>query len=192
MKQALSLALALVLSVFTYSQKFIITPKGLINADDSTKTFVVVRLDSATAKELYKRAYSYIQHTWKNPDFSNNGKVEGEFLHVKTYATNVTSFKANLGNTFWINLKYFLNLDFKDGKIRYEIVDLEMTCNTTGGPEGPLFLVSPGGLTWSIYKKDGAIVDKHKKTKDDLESYFNSQLSEFIGAIKSPAAKTDF
>jgi hypothetical protein len=192
MKKALLLASAFIISFFTYSQSFILSSSGLLNAGDTSKHFVVIKVDSVSAKDLYARSYFYIEHNWKNPDFANSGKVEGEFLHINTYAKNVCSSKAGLGMKNPIDIKYSLNLDFKDGKIKYEIIDLEMTGHSSNGTPFIYYLVSPGGMVWAMYGKDGEIKGSQESAREQLETYFNTQLADYVKAVSSAAKKEDF
>jgi Domain of unknown function (DUF4468) with TBP-like fold len=191
LKQFLTLLSFFFLSISTYSQSFIITSNGLKSVSDSTKSYIVIYVDSVSAKDLYSRAYSYIQHTWKNPDIANNGKVEGEFLHVKTFVSAAVIAKGNLGAKIPLDFKYAVNLDFRDGKVKYEIADLDIETSPSAG-DYPFFIEYHKGLVWCMYEKDGTVVKKQQGTKDQMESYFNSQLLELKKALLSPPSKNDF
>jgi hypothetical protein len=176
------------ISIATRAQNFIITPKGLTNAADSSKRYIVINVDSVSARDLYTRVYSYIQRTWKNPEFTNNGRIEGELLHVKNYAADAIVARGNLGMKLYLNLRYSLNLDFKTGKVRYEIVDLNINTTADNGTSNSYYIPYTKGLVWCLYNKDGTVPKKGEGTKDQLEKYFNDQLKGIISAVKTNTA----
>ena len=91
----------------------------------------------------------------------------------------------------YINVKYSTNLDFKDGKIKYEIADLEMDTHAPNGDPYP-FLYRASGMVWALYNKDGTPVKKQSGAREQLEIYLNEQVAAFIKGIQTPASKGDF
>ena len=191
MKQSFLFCLSCLLYLNSFSQKLIATPKGLMNADDTTKRYVVIRVDSLSAMELYKRSARFIEQNWKNPEAAREGK-EGEWLRVKIYAKNAIVAKGSFGLKFNLDLNYHIRLDFKDGKVKYEILDLEMNNISPYGEDAPFFIQSNTALTRSIYNKDGILIEKEKAAKKQLEDYFNNQITELKVSLIAPSSKTDF
>jgi hypothetical protein len=183
---------SLLFAASAFSQRVKVTPDGLVNADDMSKHYVVIRFDSVTAKELFERSYRYIEHSGKNPDIISINKKEPEFIHVKTYKKNAVPAKGSLGIKFYISLHYTLNLDFKDNKIKYEIVDLEMTNINSNGDDTPFYFKSLDGLAWSFYNKEGVPVEKQNTARELLENYFNNQIMDLKSSILAVSSKTDF
>ncbi len=191
MKLALFLTFAISSSVYSQAPGLIISPNGIINAFDTSKHFVVIHIDTVSAKELYNRSYDYILHTWKNPEIANSGKVEGEFLHVNTFVKAAFIYIAGLAK-YGIDIKYSLNLDFKDGKIKYEIKDLDMSGHSGDGTPFEYYLLSPGGFANAMYSKSGELKGSQESAKKELEAFFNEQLKSFITAVSVPVAKQNF
>jgi hypothetical protein len=191
MKSLFFLATLLV-AVSASSQRLKVTPHGLVNADDPSKDYVVIHVDSVSAKDLFSRSYVYLEHVPVNSVGNQVNKKEPEYIHVKIYKKNAVPAKGSLGIKFYISLHYTLNLDFKDNKIRYEIADLEMTNLNTNGEETPFYFRSTDGLAWSFYNKEGLPVEKQNTAREMLENYFNNQIMDLKSSILSVSSKADF
>ena len=107
------------------------------------------------------------------------GKVENESLK---FATFVSSFIV-VQNSFIkvpIDAEYNIQLDFKDGKIKFELQNLDMYYSADGKKTRVLY--TGGALEgYSIFNKKGEL--KREDTKISIEGYFNntiSKLSEFL------------
>ena len=162
----------------SYGQSFVVTPLGLRDAKDLEKTYVVITVDSMTAKQLYDNAIKYINVNYKNPDYVIKGKTVNEFLKFDTRGINI----CLLGKSFLVDGKYTTQLYFKDGKIKYEIIDLEMYSTDRYGSGGsPLRFISS---TWfkGIYNKEGIL--KEERGKGMIETYFNSELDVITKFLK--------
>jgi hypothetical protein len=188
MFRALLFSLAFIFQTTAYAQRFAISPKGLVNAEDSSRHYVVILADSVPAKDLYARAYAYIQHYSKNVDLVSSEKAEGEFLRIKTYEADAIAAKGNLGLKMLLNLGYSLNLNFKNGKVKYEIVDLNINTIAESGISHPYYIPYTKGLVWCLYNKDGYVPRKGQETKDELEKYFNDRLTGMITAVRTAPA----
>jgi hypothetical protein len=191
MKPSIFLFLFIILCLSSFSQKLLVAPGGLVNADDTAKHYVVIRIDSLSAMELYKRSARFVEQNWKNPETAREGK-EGEWLRVKIYAKNSIVAKGSFGLKFNLDFNYHLHLDFKDGKVKYEITDLDMNNNSPYEDDGPFYIQSNSTLNRSIFNKDGVLIDKQKPAKKQLENYFNNQITELKVSLIAPSSKTDF
>jgi hypothetical protein len=191
MKWSFLFSLFTLLSLVSYSQKFVVAPAGLVNADDTSKHYLVIRIDSLPAKELYNRSARFIDQNWKNPETPKEVKP-GEWIRVKVYAKNAIVAKGSFGLKYNLDLRYRLYLNFKDGKVKYEIADLEMNNNSPYEDDGPFYIQSNSTLNRSIYNKVGILIEKEKAAKNQLENYFNNQVTELKVALIAPASKTDF
>jgi len=161
----------LAFSTLTYGQKLNVTPNGLRDVNDVEKAFVVINADSKTAKQLYDNALKYINKNYKNPDDVIKGKTEGEYLKFITHVSNFL-FVNNSGAKITIDADYTVELNFKDGKAKLEIISLDMYA-----PKGGYKVLFSGGAFdgYSIYNNKGDL--KRPDTKTELETYFNSQIN---------------
>lgn len=176
MKKIIFLAMTILLSVSAFSQnaRFVVTSEGLRDANDETKDFIVIDEGNVTAKDLYDRALRYVQETYKNPDVVLKGNTPGEYLRIHTIASEFMRYN-NSGAKIPIDAEYYIELRFKDGKVRYEIGNLTMKGSGKNSSNEVKF---SGGVMsgYVIYKKNGDLFKK--EAKEDIENYFNTQVSQ--------------
>lgn len=176
MKKLVLLSMVLI-STLTYSQKIVVTPNGLRDANDNEKTYVVINAEGKSAKQLYDNAVKYINKNYKSPDDVIKGKTDGEYLKFITHTSNFLVVN-NSGAKISIDCDYTIELNFKDGKIKLEIIALDMYAQTGGYK----VLFTGGAFDgYPIYNKKGDL--KRPDTKAEIEAYFNSQIiaiTEFL------------
>ncbi len=174
MKKIIFIAL-IALNFQVNAQNYKVKPEGLINAIDSTKTYVVLPIENKTAKVLYEETLKYINKNYKNPEEVIKGKVENEYLKIVTYEPKFTELKVGYNRIPW-NIKYIVELNFKDGKVKYEVIEIEIK------NEADYTLLFQGsGMSFYIYKKNREL--KMPDAKTNIEEYFNNKiksLSEFL------------
>ncbi len=169
--------LLIVMNTICYAQKIIVTTSGIKDLDNAEKTYVVINADGKTAKELYENALKYVNKTYKSPDDVIKGKTEYEYLKIITHVENFLIVN-NSGAKISIDADYTYELSFKDGKVKFEIINLIMSAKNGGYK-----VLFTGGLFdgYPIYNKKGDL--KRPETKSDIENYFNSQIlkiSDFL------------
>jgi len=172
----------LFLTCISFAQEFEITPKGLKDKTNSENGFLVIKASDKKTDQLYKNAIKYVNENYKNPGKVIKGKIENEYLRFETYVGQLTKVN-NSGVKLNINATYTTELRFKDRKVRYEIIELDMTADNGGRN------VYWKGSIWKGYpifnKKDELRLEQ---TKTDLEKYFNAQvkiISDFLNERKS-------
>ncbi len=170
MKKLILLTL-IALSTISYGQKINVTPNGLRDLNDNEKTFVVINAEGKSAKQLYDNALKYINKNYKSPDDVVKGKTDGEYLKFITHVDNFLVV-INSGAKIPINADYTIELNFKDGKAKFEVIALDMYAQNGGYK-----VIFTGGAFdgYPIYNKKGIL--KRPDTKTEIESYFNQQIS---------------
>ena len=169
MKRILSIFL-LGICTLTYSQNLTVTPNGLANKKDNSKTFIVIEAEGKTALQLYNNALKFINKTYKNPEKVIKGDIKGEYLKFDTHVSNFLTVK-NSGANITINANYTIELNFKDDRAKFEIVTIEMPAQSGGYS----VLFSGGAFSgYPIYNKKGAL--KRPDTKTEIENYFNTVI----------------
>src|SRR5665647_1370422 len=112
-------------SATVYGQNFIVTPDGLRDSVNLDKTFVVITVDSMSAMQLYNNAVKYFTKISKTPDKVFSVWIEGEHLKLVTNEPNFF-FVNNSGAKISIDANYYTEINFKDGKVKFEIIQLDM------------------------------------------------------------------
>ncbi len=162
--------LFMIVSNLSFGQLLIVTPSGLKDANDTDKPFVVIQVKEKSAKQLYDESINFINKYYKSANDVIKGKIEGEYLKFITYAPSFTTMKNVLARPS-LDAKYTTELSFKDGKIKYEIIELEILVE--GGL--PLHFEGSGISSFYIYNTKGKVV--REDAKSGIERYFNGQIS---------------
>ncbi len=180
MKKILLLALIL-FSSLTFAQKLKVTPNGLKDSENSEKSFVVIPVEGKTAKQLYDETVKYINKNYKSAEDVIKGKTEGEYLKFVTYAPKFISVK-NGWDKIPFNAKFTIELNFKDGKVKYEIIELEMYNDAKYN-----LSFTGSGLSFFIYNKNGEL--KKEDAKNNIEEYFNGNLLSLTNFIQGKSTE---
>lgn len=161
--------LFLIVSNLSFGQLLIVTPSGLKDVNDNDKSFVVIQIKDKSAKQLYDESINFINKFYKSADDVIKGKIEGEYLKFVTYAPSFATMKNVIARPS-LDAKFTTELSFKDGKIKYEIIELEILVE--GGM--PLHFVGSGISSFYIYNTKGKLVREDAKT--GIERYFNGRI----------------
>jgi len=185
MKKLILLSLVAI-STLSYSQKLSVTPDGLRDANDNEKTYVVINAEGKSAKQLYDNALKYINKNYKSPDDVIKGKTDGEYLKFITHVSNFLVVN-NSGAKIPIDADYTTELNFKDGKVKFEIIVLDMYAQTGGYK----VLFTGGAFEgYPIYNKKGDL--KRPDTKSEIETYFNSQINSLTDFLQEKNSDDDW
>lgn len=166
------------------AQSFVVTPDGLRDKADESKSYIVLNVDGKSAKELFDRALQYVNETYKNPDEVIKAQRDGEYLKFSTYVSPFVPVKNLI--SIETNVMYSTELKFKDGKVRLEIVSFDMKTSEQARVE---FSGSPWG-SFIIYKTNGDL--KQKETKEGIEEYFNTKIGAIRSFLSSEGQKEDW
>ncbi|HUS87508.1 MAG TPA: DUF4468 domain-containing protein [Bacteroidales bacterium] len=174
------------IGAFSYGQQLIVTPDGLRDAEDIEKTYVVINAEGKTANQLYDNALKFINKNYKSPDDVIKGNIQGEYLK---FITHVPDFLVvnNSGAKILIDADYTIELNFKDGKAKYEIIFLDMYWQN-----GPYKVLFTGGALegYIIYNKKGEL--KRPETKTDIENFFNAQIESITEFLSGKSEKDEW
>ncbi len=75
--------------------------------------------------QLSNNAIKYVNKNYKSPEDVIKGKIEGEYLNFITHVTDFLKVKVN-GMSAPIEADYTIELNFKEGKVKYEVISLDM------------------------------------------------------------------
>tara|TARA_B100001769_G_C21935501_1_gene504059 strand:+ start:210 stop:773 length:564 start_codon:yes stop_codon:yes gene_type:complete len=169
-----------------YAQEYTVTPDGLRDNSNADKTYVVINTPGKTAGQNYNNAIKYINKTYKSPKDVIKGDVEGEYISFNTHVSDFL-FVKNSGVKVVIDANYTIELSFKDERVKFEVINLDMY-----NPEVNSKVLFQGSV-WSgfpIYKKK-----KNKlirpETKTDIEVYFNNTINNIKGFLLEEIKVTD-
>jgi len=151
--------------------QWVFTKDGLRDALDETKDYLVLEVEGATASDLYGQAMRYVQETYLNPDDVIKGNTPDEYLRINTFVSSFFKYN-NSGAKLDIDATYYIELRFRDGRVRYEIGDLKMKTKSNSLPVNYI----GGTFSHSIYSNNGSI--RKPESKTDIETYFNARVAD--------------
>ena len=186
MKYLLILLLPL-FSQVSYAQQYEITPDGLKDKSNAENTFLVLDIPSKTADEMYTKAIAYINENYKNPKEVIKGETENEFLKFRTHAPQFTQVKNGYINLD-VSMNYTTELRFKDGKVRFDIVDVDITADNGGRSVDFSGNVMAGFPIFN--EKNGKL--KQADAKVAIENYFNKHAKDIQTYLISDSKKDDW
>ena len=185
---------AILFSGVTYGQKLVLTPNGLRDSLNREKSYVVLNIEGKSTKQLYDNTVKYINKNYTHPKEAIKGQADGEYLKYVTQVTDSISFKRCF-LTEKYDMDYTIELNFKDGKVKFEIIDLDMTQRTqihmnkrtTTGVNHLLVVGNSRNL--GVFTCKGNL--KRADAKAQIEQYFNNQISQLVSALSGDSKKVD-
>ncbi|MRX40567.1 DUF4468 domain-containing protein [Flavobacterium sp. LC2016-23] len=169
------------ISSVSYAQTLSVTPDGLRNPNDPEKTFVVLNLEGKTAKQLFDGSVKYITKNYQNPDKVIKGKIENEYIKFTTHIADFIIIKNSFAKVP-ITADYTVELNFKDGKVRYEVISLDMY-DKSGRYK--LHFKGEGAFSgYYIYNNKEEL--KKPEAKTALENYFNIKIENLLKTLQNP------
>lgn len=185
MKKSIFLFFIYLITANVFSQSLVVTQDGFRDESNLDNNYVVLEFENKTAENLYNTAVKYINLTYKNPDEVISGQIKNDFIKYNTYVSNFPNVKSAWVNLN-INTEYTTLLSFRDNKIKYEIVSINME-NTDG--IGLAFTGNGWDGNHTIYNKKGKL--KKEDAKVQLESYFNNEIQNLISALNDESSSED-
>ncbi len=186
MKKHFTLGL-LMITIFSFGQEavFKLTKDGFTD-------YVVIPFEGKSQSELYKKTLEWVSMTYKNPKEVILAQIENDYIRIEGFSENL--FGANLGmgtGKTWLSMKYQVEIFFKDGKYKFDVIDMEQKY-TTGWMKSEINC--KGEPLDNIYKNNGDPKTYYKFASEDVPLYFNKlniSLKDYIiGNIN--AAKGDW
>lgn len=159
MKHIFLLALCYSFFLTSQAQTFKASKDGVISAKDD-KSYVVIEVKDASAKELFKRAYSYVVSNYRNPD-KVMSTMEERMINIHSISTDAYICRS-WGNKVDVDMNTIMQ--FKDGRFKIEVkVNEQKVKSFYGGHGGVRFTKNDHpeyGPTVTMFHLDGSIDSK--------------------------------
>lgn len=140
-----------------------------------TPQYLVLKKDSFSSSELYNSSINWIKTTYKNPKAVIKTSIQDKYIRIEGYEKNVIVTKT-LGSYSYLGAKYIIELQFKDGKIRFEPISLKYNVNSI---ETSLDLKS-GKLLYNEEEELKKVYDKQPQRVQDLFNRLKKSLNESV------------
>lgn len=170
MFKKLLLTIAVLLPFVASAQFLKVTPEGL-KSSEGNNTYNVIDFEGKTASELYDASVMYVNETFKNPELVIKANIKDKKLRY----SQMTTMKVSNGPIkIPVDITFHNELSFKDGKVKYEIVALDMGMFNFKGN------IWKGYPIWN--EKNGKL--RLEEEKNELEAYFNGVIRDYVLSIK--------
>ena len=158
---------------------------GIVNAQetefkftkDGFTDFVVISIEGKTASELFKKTLDWVSVTYKNPKEVIKAQIENDYIRIEGSSKDLVCFNA-MGKSC-NTAKYTIEISFKDGKYKFDIIKNIEYLYEAGWAEIRLdkteIYYSKKGEIRSTYKYFPEIADYFNNLNKDLESFLKSE-----------------
>lgn len=156
--------------------------------------YIVGTVENKTASDIYKKVIEWIKVTYKNPDKVILSTIDNEYVRFEGFSSSLWCING-LGMKTCYDTKYQIEISFKDGKYKFDLIGMEYYMSPSKYSSGgwyDLGIFSKNMTTKEqidmIFKKDGTLRASFKYAQD-VPLYFNDlnkSLLEYINS-ESPA-----
>lgn len=148
-----------------------------ITKAEGLSPFIVVKTEGKTKEELYKKTIEWINKNYNKPSEVIKAQVENDYIRFQGIEKDLFCWDAL--KTFCSDIRYEIEISFKDGKYKFSVLRLEQYMKkyssdytrTIGGNWEELDLVKKSN--W-FYKKDGNMRGMYKDHLPKIPLYFNN------------------
>ena len=185
MKNTFTLILFIISSICLGQNQFIYNSNGL------NPKHLITEIDNKSKTELYISTIDWIKDNYKNPDnviksTIENNKIRFEGINPKSYCENV------LGMSNCFDIKYVIEVEFKDGKYKIEPIDLSAGNFPT---YFPIKLDKGGSSVDNYYNKSGELKNPFKKIPTEIQNTLNNinkSIEDYILKGKNDTNNSDW
>ncbi len=177
MKKVLLVAALLVGSLsFGQETQFTFNKEGFTD-------YIVTPVEGKTQKELYLKALNWISVTYNNPKEVIKAQIENEYIRIEGVKSNMFVLDAGLGIKIINDGRYQIEISFKDGKYKFDVIKLETYVKPDKYSSGGWTDINTENTT-SYYRENGAVRNIFKNYPQSIENTFNIlnyDLLKYIG-----------
>jgi len=157
---------------------------GLININlDKNGTLTgeaIIVFKDKSAEQIYSSSIEWVSYTFNNTESVIQSKIDNKMIRINGISKSV----IGPFMSFYFDLSYKIQLDIKDGKLRFIASDLKQIAQSSPFTSTSLEL---------MYKKDGELKSgkRYKETKDKIDYELTKLLSSLELAVKGQAKTND-
>lgn len=184
MKKTLLLLALNILPTLSFSQQISLTAEGFKNTS-------VTICENKTQEDLYKKTLEWTEITFVSPDDVVKAKIENEYIRIRGSKRALACY--NTIGKICNDAMYTIEISFKEGKYRFEVIDFQENV--------PYTQYTRGGWTTldlnsdHFFNKKGAPKTKFKDFVVEVPAHFNSlnnSLYDFIINENIPSKREDW
>lgn len=173
---------------FTYAQEveFKFTKNRLTD-------YVVRIVDGKSATELYKKTLDWVAVTYNNPKEVIKAQIKNDYIRIEGSKASLLCTKS-LGMANCWNVRYQIEISFKDGKYKFDLIKFEVHTPPSEYSSGA-WNEFDFNNTSLYYNSKGEIKSMYKLYPDAIETEFNTlneSLNDFLKSDTIPSKKSDW
>jgi len=143
---------------------------------DGLTDFVVTEAEGKTKDQLYSKAMEWISKNYKNPREVIKASIENEYIRIEGSSKTLVCLNS-LGKKFY-NSIYQIEIGFKDGKYKFDVIDIKSYMEDMGWTDVIISSPSP------YFNKKGEVRGIFKYYPEYIPPYFNSLNNSLKGYIE--------
>tara|TARA_B110000902_G_scaffold121806_1_gene142641 strand:+ start:909 stop:1736 length:828 start_codon:yes stop_codon:yes gene_type:complete len=149
-----------------------------------------------SSQELYQLALDWVNETYKSPESVIKGKVEGQYLKINGSVSGLLAFphkkqKVSKSTNLYQG-RYTIEFQFKDGRFKVDIINLEYYVPPYQGMGNVWY---PYSTTFRIKNGDGEKLENGWRNLSFANNYFNELIEGFkvySGLVSSDSSNDDW
>lgn len=160
-----------------------------INKDEGLTDYIIINCEGKTKEELYKKTIEWINKNYNKPSEVIKAQVENDYIRFQGVSKNEYCFHNML--TVCSDIKYEIEVSFKDGKYKFDVLELS---NSYQGSYGiTKWSELNFANSWTHFKKDGEVRKMYSETLPRISGYFNNLNKSLYDYIynKNETAKSN-
>ena len=150
---------------------------------DGFTDYVIGTVTNKTASELYKKTIDWVNITYKNPREVIKAQIENDYIRIEGFKSSMLCKKILLSN-ICENGRYQIEISFKDGKYKFDVISLESYLTASQYNSGGWYPVVLTNTSYA-YKESGELRSMYKNFPEEIESTFNSLNNELKKILES-------
>jgi hypothetical protein len=160
---------------------------------DGFTDYVIGVAENKTEAELYKKTLDWISVTYNNPKEVIKAQIENDYIRIEG-SDNTFICTNMLGMKLCYLSKYQIEISFKEGKYKFDVVNIQSYSPASQSQSGYWFNVEFND-TNVYYKKSGEIKSPYKNYPLLIPMTFNTlnnSLKDFLNSNNTSGKKNDW
>lgn len=169
------------------SSEFVLDKNGFTD-------YLVIEIPDKSANFLYNKTIEWVNKTYNNPKEVIKGDVKDDYIRIQGVRSDLYCYSP-LGLPVCFDVRYQIEISFKDNKYKFDIVELEEYVKPSQYTSGGWRPLMSGNNTEEFFKKDGNIKGGYKNYLLNIPKYFNElndSLKNYINNSGIQSKKNDW
>jgi hypothetical protein len=136
-------------------------------SDKGMTDFIVTTIENKTDDEIYSNTIEWIKINYKTSDEVILSTIDNKFIRFQ--GSHYGLVKYLRGTLYTFNSRYTIEISIKDGKYKFDLINIEKFTNQYGWQEADCFMIR----NKYCYDRKGELKNEYKFHKE-IPVYFNN------------------